>query len=194
MVLEQVENFPHHRDFQAVCRAWSLSGYEVRWQQTLDTQAILPAARKRHLMVLCHRKCPRGFPLPVVQWGMCRRPTLQSSQVLLELPPAVEAALIPSPPVWDVYLDAWYLPQSVSASNAPCSPMQYGVREPRQSTGCFLAAYGPQHELSPELLSRKGLLGQFSKIGNQIRFFSGAEIALTLGALRPILLEQDTRV
>ena len=72
--------------------------------------------------------------------------------------------------------------------------MQYRVREPHQSTGCFLAAYGSQHELSPELLSRKGLLGQFLKIGNLIRFFAGAEIALTLGALRPILLEQDIRV
>ena len=98
VVLEQVDNFPNHRDFQAVCRAWSLSGYEVRWQQTLDTQAILPAARKRHLMVFCHRKCPQGFALPAVGWGLTGCPTLRSSQVLLELPPAV----VPNPATFSV--------------------------------------------------------------------------------------------
>ena len=193
VVLEQVENFPRHSDYRAVCRAWSLSGYEVRWQQTLDAQDVLPAARKRHIMVLRHRSCPPGYALPVVDWSMQRKPTLHSSQVLLELPPAVEAALVPAPPVWNVYLDPWYLPHSVATANSACAPLQYRVREKHQSTGCFPAQYGHQHELSPDLLERKGLLGQFLKTGSQIRFFAGAEIALMLGAVRPILLEQDTR-
>ena len=196
VVLEQVEGFPHHPHFDRVCRAWALSGYSILWQETLDAIAVLPAARKRHIMVMRHQACAQGFALPKIDWQFCRPPTLRSSQVLVDLPPSTEADLVPTDQVWEQYIDPWLLPQRhvrVGGASTQATAIQYRVREGHQTASCFAAQYRHQHELPQEFLERRGLLGQFIRTGGKIRFFAGAEIALTLGAVCPVFLSQDSR-
>ena len=179
VVIEQVEGFANHEHFPQVMRAWRLSGYEVQWQQTLDAQHVLPAARKRHLVILKHYACPGGLPLPVVDWTSHRPPTLRTAQAVLDLPPAVEHALVPSAQVLDMYLDPFYLPQGAAQGHQVLAPFRYRVKTLDSTLGCILAQYGSQHLLPLDLLARKGLLGFFLQTDEHIRFFSGAEIAVT---------------
>ena len=155
VVLEQVEGFPQHPDFQEVCRAWTLSGYKVLWQCTLDTQAILPAARKRHLMVLAHRDTAAGFPLPQVSWNMGRQPTLAMAQALLDLPPEVLADLQPDANLLAKYLDPWLVPQGALLQTTEAAIRRYRIKTPERSAGCFMAQYSFQHELPLDLLERR---------------------------------------
>ena len=193
VVLEQVEGFVHHDHFPRVLRAWEQSGYEVLWQQTLDAQHVLPATRRRHILIMKHRTCPHGLHLPVIDWSCCRPPTLRTAQAVLELPPDVEQALVPSARVLDMYLDPFYLPSGAGQGHQVLAPFRYRVKTPDCSIGCILAQYGFQHLLPPDLLARKGLLGFFLQTNQHIRFFSGVEIAIMLGAVQPVFLDDDLK-
>ena len=193
VVLEQVEGFAHHAHYSDVLRAWGLSGYTVVWQDILDAQAVLPAARKRLIIVLRHKVCPVGFPLPKFNWGLQRQPSLSSAKAILDLPPDMTDSLILPQDVWQTYMDPWYLPNRSGTLGTPESAYAFRVKTGQQSTGCFLAQDAFQHQMPHDLLERRGLLGHLVHDGVRGRFFAGAEIAVTLGAVGPVCLSRDMR-
>ena len=56
VLIEQVANFCKHVHFPLVLHAWSMAGYVVAWQDTLNLLDVLPGQRVRFLLMLRHRE------------------------------------------------------------------------------------------------------------------------------------------
>ncbi|CAE6968657.1 unnamed protein product [Symbiodinium sp. CCMP2456] len=192
VLLEQVANFATHPHFAAVMHAWSLAGYSVQWQATLNLLDILPGQRQRFLMVLQHRGHANTKQLQVNSWSISKRMNLGQARVLFDLPPPLLAANTPDAAALEMYMDPWYVPAPRQANCSPQAPEKYRVRTATDVAGVFVAMYQFQHELPPAQLQR-GIHGCLLRKSGLVRFFAGPEIAAIHGAASPIFLSVDQR-
>ncbi|CAE7258026.1 unnamed protein product, partial [Symbiodinium microadriaticum] len=192
VLLEQVSNFTNHPHFDTVMHAWSVAGYTVQWQATLNLLDILPGQRQRFLMVLAH-KCHVGRKqIQPGSWTVDKRINLGQAKVLYDLPPPLLAANLPQPDVLGMYMDPWYVPTPRHAHHAPPSPRRFRIKGATDTAGVFVAQYQFQHELPPAQLQR-GIHGCLLRKAGVVRFFSGPEIAAVHGAATPIFLPANQR-
>eukprot|EP00439_Symbiodinium_sp_Y106_P031139 s6276_g3.t1 len=194
VTLEQVGGFLKHQHAPAVLSAWEDVGYSIAWQATIDLLDVLPSSRHRTLLVFRHRTC-RGPPaLSGHNWASTRRHNLATAQVLFDLPHTLLQPLILSDELAATYLDPWFMPPSPRGGQVSQGRIEaFRIRTAATVAGCFMAQYQFQHELPPNQLSSKGLLGFVLRHQGVLRFFSGAEIAALHGAVRPVLLPADRR-
>ncbi|CAE7630128.1 unnamed protein product [Symbiodinium sp. CCMP2592] len=192
VILEQVAGFRQHRHFEIVEKAWTEAGYSEAWSEVMDILECTPVTRKRFLIVLKHRSAtaPR---LETDRPVLPLRPTIGSFDCILELPVGLHQACSLSPETLAIYLDAWYLPPTRHVHAKPQSPQGFRFRSLSDRATCFVAQYHFQHELSPRALETAGLYGTLLQLPKEVRFFSGAEIALMHGLVCPMWLDKDDR-
>eukprot|EP00439_Symbiodinium_sp_Y106_P041245 s380_g5.t1 len=193
VVMEQVPGFRHHPHYDQVCQAWQDAGYVEAWSGILDLIEIAPVTRKRFLLVLVRQGLE--FPKLVLEWPILpRRPTIGSHDCILRLPYTMHADCVVPDQVLAIYLDPWFMPPSRHPQQRQQSPQSFRLRGPSDRAACFVAQYHFQHELSERTLERAGLYGVLLELPHEIRFFSGAEIALLHGAVSAVWLPKDDRI
>ena len=192
VLLEQVAHFTSHPHFATVMHAWSLAGYAIQWQASLNLLDVLPSQRQRFLMVLSHRTHASRKQLQPGSWTIDKRINLGQAKVLFDLPPTMLEANTPSQEVLDMYMDPWYVPTPRHAHHSPPSPQKFRIKTAADTAGVFVAQYQFQHELPPAQL-QKGIHGCLLRKSGLLRFFSGPEIAAVHGAAVPIFLAADQR-
>ncbi|CAE7340139.1 unnamed protein product [Symbiodinium necroappetens] len=192
VLLEQVAHFTNHPHFATVMHAWSLAGYVIQWQASLNLLDVLPSQRQRFLMVLSHRTNAGHKQLQPGSWTIDKRINLGQAKVLFDLPPTMLDANTPSQDVLDMYMDPWYVPTPRHAHHSPPSPQKFRIKTAADTAGVFVAQYQFQHELPPAQL-QKGIHGCLLRKSGLLRFFSGPEIAAVHGAAVPIFLAADQR-
>lgn len=106
-------------------------------------------------------------------------PTLQSI-ILPESDASHEFTPTLSPETFDMYFQTCFLPQGVGTT-------LYQIRKCRVKNitdfhPCIMASYSKSHELPPETLRQKGLLGAFVLCNGKIRLLSIAEVTLLFGS------------
>ena len=193
VVMEQVPGFRHHPHYDQVCQAWQDAGYVEAWSGILDLIEIAPVTRKRFLLVLVRQGLE--FPKLVLEWPILpRRPTIGSHDCILRLPYTMHADCVLPDQVLAIYLHPWFMPPSRHPQQRQQNPQSFRLRGPSDRAACFVAQYHFQHELSERTLERAGLYGVLLELPHEIRFFSGAEIALLHGAVSAVWLPKDDRI
>ena len=194
LVLEQVPGFRKHPHFEQVQLAWTQAGYREAWSGILDMIDVAPSSRKRFLLVLV--RCDlEDAPRLQLEWPVLpRRPSLGAFDCILRLPPGMHAACLLDEDMLAKYLDPWFLPSPQHNQHHKQSPRAFRFRGLADRASCFVAQYHFQHELSDRMLERAGLFGVLLELPHEVRFFSGAEVALIHGAISPIWLPKDDRV
>ncbi|CAE7812076.1 unnamed protein product, partial [Symbiodinium sp. CCMP2456] len=167
IVLEQVPGFRKHPHFDQVQQAWIEAGYREAWASILDMVDVAPTSR---------------------------RPTLGSFDCILRLPHDMHEDCVLDEATLAKYLDPWFLPPPQHNQHHAQSPQAFRFRGLSDRASCFVAQYHYQHELSDRILERAGLFGILLELPHEVRFFSGAEVALMHGAISPIWLPKDDRV
>ena len=191
VAMEQVEGFIEHAEGQVVLDGWRQAGYRVVWQDILDIAAVLPASRRRHLIVFAHDSlaCETLRPAPWVPFSL---PDLGRAGVLLDLPQDVLRQCLLDDALWQKYMDPWYLPPMKGTGRQP-TPYEYRVKGQTSKVGCMVAQYGSQHLLPESVLSTKGLHGPLVQHKGVVRFFAPAEVYMLQGGVLPIAFSSDTR-
>ena len=194
IVLEQVHGFRTHPHSVQVQQAWIEAGYREAWSSVLDMVDVAPTSRKRYLLVLL-RVDLEGAPALQFEWPVLpRRPTLGTFDCVLNLPSHMHKDCLLDEATLAKYLDPWFLPPPQHRQHRAQSPQAFRYRGLADRASCFVAQYHYQHELSDRMLERAGLFGILLELPHEVRFFSGAEVALIHGTVSPLWLPRDDRV
>ena len=194
VVVEQVEGFCLHPHYAEIMTEWKEANYEVLWKATVDLGEVLPASRRRHLMVLRLEKLSDLPGIVHVAWHQAVLPNLEQAGVILDHPQDILRSSILAPELLAKYLNPAYLPPQPLACRRQQSPRRYRLRDRSGRPGCFLAQYGQQHKLPDPLLRAKGILGTLFCEEGTTRFFSAPEIACMQGLVRPLLFVREASV
>ena len=194
VVLEEVEGFPHHKDFSTVCAAMRRAGYCCRWKATLQLSDIAPASRRRFFMVWVREEWP-SQPKHVAdcRWQPNGRSTLASAKAVFDcLPKGLLEPCMLEPDVLQLCMMPELLPQGPNGKR-PHDVRSARVRSADQPAACFLAQYHYQHQLPMPHLKLPGLLGVLFDAPQGLRFYAAPEIAVCQGVATPLLLLADDR-
>ncbi len=70
----------------------------------------------------------------------------------------------------------------------------YRIKLPSETVGCIMASYTFQHELSKEMLMKKGLFGNLLQQGHVVRFLTGIECLILMQPQCDCFVPRDRRV
>ena len=194
ILLEQVPGFRTHAHSEQVQQAWLEAGYREAWSGILDMVDVAPTSRKRFLLVLLRTDLEASSRLHYEWPVLPHRPTLGNHDCVLSLPSDMHRDCLLDESTLAKYLDPWFLPPPQHGQPHKQSPKAFRFRGLTDRASCFVAQYHYQHELSDRMLERAGLFGILLELPHEVRFFSGAEVALIHGAVSPIWLPKDDRV
>ena len=183
---EQVQAFAQHPHFPIIERLLSWAGFTPLFQEVLDMEDLTPVRRSRWLGLYAQTKDYSPETHEHVLESIPRIPTTVCAfDASLELsteerryfqPQPTEAAMYFEPNLMPGKLRKW-LKQEI---------IQY--RLPEEILPTFMAAYGQQHKIRPDLLGTHGLFGFFRRDGCSFRFWSPSEISLLHGLFHGVIL------
>ena len=188
LLVEQVSGFKMHQHYACLQEIWESIGYKLVWDYQLDLVDCAPGSRPRYLMLLVRFDKIPSKSIPRLPFVVPRRPTLESFQCVVSLPPDLLQPCLLDESTLALYYDPELLPTAVRRSCRPVDAQLYRLRKPNQHFGCVMAQYHRQHELPHEALRSKGLLGQLLDSSQGIRFLSGLETSFLHGLVRPYVL------
>lgn len=159
--LENVASIVEHKHFTLVEKLFFSAGYIMVWQQCVNSGHWLPSQRNRWLCILIDTYClPCILPVPAIEMSPLQPVTVGTFHAFFEaLPPSLMNELLIGDQALKVYGDPNY------AKSIPgTSPFTH----PRHILRCrtlrgdskaltFMAAYGEQHALPPNILKKQGL-------------------------------------
>ena len=138
VVLEELEGFPHHKDFGTVCAAMRQAGYCCRWKATLQLSDVAPASRRRFFMVWVREEWP-SQPKHVAdcRWQPNGRSTFASAKAVFDcLPKGLLEPCMLEPDVLQLYMMPELLPQGPNGKR-PHDVRSARVRSADQPAACF---------------------------------------------------------
>eukprot|EP00438_Fugacium_kawagutii_P025690 Skav203437 [mRNA] locus=scaffold1836:260356:264264:+ [translate_table: standard] len=185
IAIENVEPIRSHRHFKFIEKMLAWIGYRIVWENCSDLKLVAPTARKRWLAVCIPvdstMKATTSFEL-------CQIPgiSLRSFRSFVQLPPEHEQELTLDEHAIRVYGNKAFA-GSFTKVHVP-SEFKGHMRIVKarckagfETLGTVMSMYGIQHTLSENTLRDKGLFTELFWGNFGPRFFSPAELAITLG-------------
>ena len=192
LLLEEVPGFCKHPHFQAVQDIMHWIGYRCVWNKVMNLNDLARVSRPRWLALYVHfGEC---LPSTIHQgWTRIDRTLLRSP--IMFLSNEDREALKLCDRAFALASDSQYLggpdrrfPPGLTTD----SVLNLRTYQGQGEIPCFLARYGTQHELSPDLLRTKGYHAHFVKdtaLPEARRYWHPAEIAIAHGITQPIFLD-----
>ena len=194
MVLEQVASIRRHIHWTLLLRVIEKCGYKIIEERVVNMNSISPQNRERLLLVLMrsdesfqHDHLPCEFPNIGLQSLMAFNAIQHDLGTFAEYVKISQAVL-------EKYLDYKFLPTMRSDKKRKVDVMTYRIRQTHDSVGCIMASYGSQHEFSDDKLLGKGLFGNLLQCGDQIRFFSGAEVLILMMPCQSVFVPKNLKL
>ena len=188
ILAEQVVGFKQHVHKPWIMKALVWIGYKLVWQFTLDVCEQIPTSRPRWLamFVRVHASLPKH---PFMPWP---KESNISHDFVIQWPSMIRKHLLLSENVVRIASDPTFLRRF--GDKLVGNPLEKRIFRQGQTFPTFMAMYGSQHLLSPDLLKQFGYHGHFIEdlsARHQCRFLHPAEIWLLHGCLVNAFVRSD---
>eukprot|EP00438_Fugacium_kawagutii_P035322 Skav206912 [mRNA] locus=scaffold808:371929:376347:+ [translate_table: standard] len=161
LLLEQVGGFASHSHKKLLMRQLRWAGFIVKWERSIDLQAVAPVKRIRWLAlaIRAHDEsiCFDRFQIWVPKDDL----TPQGHQAVIQGEAAKDSRLQLSQQVLNMAKDVQLLPPAKRKRLTPDQVLLSRCTSPTEIVSCFMASYGSQHEIRRALLEEKGLYVHF---------------------------------
>ena len=193
VLLEQVATVTSHEHFEIIQHVLHWVGFRLAWYRTADMQDLCRAARPRWLALLVriHADIPA---VPPQIWKRIDRNLLPNPKI--DLPPAHLDAMKIHPEEMTFATDPQYMKYKGRAWAMDMKDINVlGLRTYNGgTTPCFLARYGTQYLLDPNMLQEQGFHGHYvgdTRFPESCRLWHPSEIAVMHGIAKPTFLPSD---
>ena len=174
--LENVQGFPHHRQFPLAMQLIRHCGYRIVHQGIYDAADRLPTRRIRWLALL-ERFEEKPHPIVWQSWGESNKSSPMTWNAWFPTTKCEFNELSLTPKQRALYMDSDFLPNG-APQYASSNMHRYRVPQICMKTPVFMASYGEHHCLPEEFLRSKGLHGFFAAEHMSFRWYQPAEVAL----------------
>ena len=193
ILLENVAAILKHNHWELIQLVIQTMGYSIVAKHAVNASQVSPQNRDRCLLILAKNNESMKRDVHMV-FPMLPNFSLMTFGAIMEDLLDMREGVMIDEKLLAIYLDERYLPKQTGVKRLKMDVAAYRIKLPSETVGCIMASYTFQHELSREMLSRKGLFGNLVQQGQIVRFLTGIECLILMQPQCDCFLPKDRRV
>lgn len=166
--------------------------YTIVAKHTINASQVSPQNRDRFLLILAQNDEALNRDVPMVFPRLPDFSLMTFGVIMTDLQDLWEGVMIDDK-VLAIYLDEKFLPKQRGSKRLKMDVAGYRIKMPSETFGCIMATYTFQHELSKDMLAKKGLFGNLLQHGQVVRFMNCMECMMLMHPQTNCFLPKDRR-